>query len=76
MCYVNSGVLNSGKSKNELHFHFRVPKPPQGRPQGGAGGPTGGAESYTEVYILQQYSIINTLGQGKDFFPLNKKGLE
>ena len=35
MCYVNSGVLNSGKSKNDLHFHFRVPQPPQGRPQGG-----------------------------------------
>ena len=35
MCYVNSGVLYSGKSKNDLHFHFRVPQPPQGRPQGG-----------------------------------------
>ena len=35
MCYVNSGVLNSGKSKNELHFHFRVPQPLQRRPQGG-----------------------------------------
>ena len=32
MCYVNSGVLNSGKSKTDLHFHFRVPQPPQGRP--------------------------------------------
>ena len=30
----------------------------------------------SEVYIIQQYSIINTLGQGKDFFPLIKKGLE
>ena len=38
MCYVNSGVLNSGKSKNDLHFHFRVPQPPQGRLQGGLGG--------------------------------------
>ena len=38
MCYVNSGVLDSGKSKNDLHFHFRVPQPPQGRPQGGGWG--------------------------------------
>ena len=50
MCYVNSGVLNSGKSKNDLHFHFRVPLTPA--------------------------SIINKLGQRKDFFPLTKKGLE
>ena len=35
MCYVNSGVLNSGKAKNDLHFHFWVPQPPQGHPQGG-----------------------------------------
>merc|ERR1711923_599278 len=35
MCNVNSGVLNSGKSINELHFHFRVPQPLQGCPQGG-----------------------------------------
>ena len=37
MCYVNSGVFNSGKFKNDLHFHFRVPQPPQGRPPGGGG---------------------------------------
>ena len=30
MCYVNSGVLNSGKSKNDLHFHFRLPQPYKG----------------------------------------------
>ena len=37
MCYVNSVVFNSGKSKNDLHFHFRVPQPLQGHPQGGGG---------------------------------------
>ena len=25
MCYVNSGVFNSGEFKNDLHFHFGVP---------------------------------------------------
>ena len=34
MCYVNSGVLNSGKSKNDLHFHFRVPPTPSRAPLG------------------------------------------
>ena len=57
-------------------FILGYPNPRKGALRGGAWGPTGGAESYTEVYILQQYSIINTLGQGKDFFPLIKKGLE
>merc|ERR1712155_497488 len=47
MCYVNSGVFNSGEFKNYLHFHFDVPQPLQGRPQGGFGGPKGGFESYT-----------------------------
>ena len=35
MWYVNSGVFNSGEFKHDLHFHFGVPQPPQGRPQGG-----------------------------------------
>ena len=30
MCYVNSGVFNSGEFKNDLHFQFRVPNPPKG----------------------------------------------
>ena len=56
MCYVNSGVLNSGKSKNYPYFHFWVPQPPQGRPQGGAGGKTGGVESYTtKNHVLCQF---------------------
>ena len=39
MCYVNSGDFNSGDFKNDLHFHFLTPQPPQGRPQGrGLGG--------------------------------------
>merc|ERR1711963_1200757 len=57
MCYVNSGVLNSGKSKNYIHFHFLnipcrllapfLPQPLQGRPQEGGWGHTWGIESYT-----------------------------
>ena len=39
MCYVKSGVFNSGDFKNDLHFHFLTPQLPQGRPQGrGLGG--------------------------------------
>ena len=47
MCYVNSGIFNSGEFKNDLRFHFRVPHPPQGRPQGGGGpwGHKGGVEN-------------------------------
>ena len=56
MCYVNSGVLNSGKSKNDLHFHFRVPQPLQGHPEGKGGGPTGDVGSYTTKYhVLCQF---------------------
>ena len=51
MCYVNSGVLNSRKSKNDLYFHIRVtPTPARAPSGGGAGGPTGGVESYTTIY--------------------------
>ena len=32
MCYVNSGVFNSGKYKNDVHFNSRAPQPLQGRP--------------------------------------------
>ena len=35
MCYVNSGVFNSGKSKNDLYFHFRVTPTPTRAPSGG-----------------------------------------
>ena len=37
LCFVNSGVFNSGESKNDLHF--RVPPTPTGASLGG--GPTG-----------------------------------
>ena len=40
MCYVNSGVLNSGEFKNDPNFQFRVPptpSPPKGAPGGGWG---------------------------------------
>ena len=43
MCYVNSGVFNSEEFKNDLHFHFGVPQPPQGRPQGGGLGGLSGS---------------------------------
>ena len=38
ICYINSGVFNSGEFKNDLYFHFRVPRPSEGRPQGGGRG--------------------------------------
>ena len=51
-----------GDPKITFIFIFGYPNPRKGAlwDGGGAWGPTGGAESYTEVYILQQYSIINT----------------
>ena len=57
MCYVNSGVFNSGKSKNDLYFHFRVTPTPTRAPSGGrAGGPTGDVESYSIKYhVLCQF---------------------
>ena len=45
MCYVNSGVFNSGESKNDLYFHFRVTPTPTRAPSGGGRGPTGDDES-------------------------------
>ena len=43
MCYINSGVFNSGKSKNDLYFHIRVTPTPAGTPRGMvAGGLDGG----------------------------------
>ena len=35
MCYVNFGVFNSGKSKNDLYFHIRVTPTPARAPSGG-----------------------------------------
>ena len=36
MCYIDTGVFNSGKLKNDLYFHFRVPLTPPRAPRGGA----------------------------------------
>ena len=38
MCFVNSGVLYSGKSKNDLHFILRYPNPRKGALRGGGQG--------------------------------------
>ena len=32
MCYINSGIINSGDFKNDLHFPYTIPSSP------GAGG--------------------------------------
>ena len=40
-CYVNFGVFNSGDFKNDIYFHFRLPRTPARAPQGGLGGPEG-----------------------------------
>ena len=41
MCYVNSGVFNSGEFKNDPHFHFRVTPTPARAPSGGGARPLG-----------------------------------
>ena len=52
MFYVNSGVFNSGKSKNDVHFHFRVPPTPQRASLGGGGlGAIGGIPSKIMCYV-------------------------
>ena len=58
MRYVNSGVLNSGKSKNDLHFDFRVPEPLQGRPREGVGGPKGGYHQISCVMSILGFSMV------------------
>ena len=52
MCYVDSGVFNNGEFKNDLHFHFGVPQPPQGRPQGGGLGGLKGVLSPILPHIM------------------------
>ena len=42
ICYINSGVFNSGEFKDDFYFHFRVPPTPARAPTGGdLGGPEG-----------------------------------
>ena len=43
ICYVNSGVFYSGESKNNIHFHVRMPSTPKRVPSwwGGLGWPGG-----------------------------------
>ena len=53
-CYVNSEVFNSGESKNDHHFHFRVPPTPTRAPPGprwGAGGARGGIPPKIVCYV-------------------------
>ena len=55
MCYVNSRVLNSEKSKNDLHF-LGYPNPHKGALRGGGWGHKGGVEFYTTKYhVLCQF---------------------
>ena len=50
MCYVNSGVFNSGESKNGLYFHFRVtPTPTRAR---------GGIPPKIKCYVNSRVSIV------------------
>ena len=49
MCYVDSGVFNSGESINDLHFHFRVPLTPTRAPAGG--GARGGIPPKIVCYV-------------------------
>ena len=55
MCYVNSGVFNSGESKNDLTFSFLSTsnnKKGAPGPGGGSGGPTGGVKYNTTKYLM------------------------
>ena len=58
MCYVNSGVLNSGKFKNDLHFQLRVPPTPPRAPPGGAWGARGGIPPKIKCYV--NFGVFNS----------------
>ena len=62
MCYIDSGVFNSGDFKNDLYFHFRVPPTPaRAPPEGGLGGPEGGLVLHyqkTCVISILRFSIV------------------
>ena len=58
VCYVKSGVFNSGESKNDHHFSFQGNPTPQGRPQGGFGGLEGVYHQESCVMSILRFSIV------------------
>ena len=58
MCYVNLGVFNNGKSKNDLYFHIRVTPTPTRAPSGGDWG------AYRGCWVLyyQISCVMSILG--------------
>ena len=59
MCYINSGVFNSGDFKNDLYFHFRVPPtPPRVPPGGGLRGPEGVYHKKSSDMSILGFSIV------------------
>ena len=61
ICYIDSGVFNSGEFKNDLYFHFRVPPIPARAPTGGV---LGGAEGGLVLYYQKSF-LISILGFSK-----------
>ena len=64
MFYVNSWVFNSAESKNELHYHFRVPLTPARAPLGErAWGLEGGSPVLPKIMcqVNLGFSIVGNL---------------
>ena len=61
ICYINSGVFNSGEFKNNLYSHFRVTLTLARAPTGGLGGPEGGLVLHYQkscVISILRFSIV------------------
>ena len=57
-CYVNFGVFNSGYFKNDIYFHFWLPRTPARAPQGGLGGPEGVYWCYIDFGVFNSGNSI------------------
>ena len=66
MCYVNFGVFNSGKSKNDLYFHIRVTPTPARAPSGGGLGGLKGVLSPILPHMCYVNSGVFNSGEFKN----------
>ena len=69
MCYINSGVFNSGKFKNDLYLHFRVsPTPARAPPGEGSRGGFNPILSKIMCYINSGVFIRRVFKNDLDFY--------